>query len=48
MKVFTYDEVAKHGSRDDCYVILYNKVYDLTEFIPVSYTHLTLPTICSV
>ena len=34
MKVFTYDEVAKHGSRDDCYVILYNKVYDRTEFIP--------------
>ena len=34
MKVFNYDEVAKHGSRDDCYVILYNKVYDLTEFIP--------------
>lgn len=34
MTQWTYDEVAKHDSRDDCYVILYNKVYDLTEFIP--------------
>lgn len=34
MAQWTYDEVAKHNSRDDCYVILYNKVYDLTEFIP--------------
>lgn len=31
---WTYDEVARHTSRDDCYVILYNKVYDLTKFLP--------------
>lgn len=33
MKV-SFQEVVKHNSRDDCYVILYNKVYDMTEFIP--------------
>ena len=26
----------------------YNKIGDLTIYQPVSYTHLTLPTICSV
>src|SRR3954468_23235639 len=26
--------VAKHTSADDCWVILYNTVYDVTEFLP--------------
>lgn len=30
----SFQEVAKHNSRNDCYVILYNKVYDMTEFLP--------------
>ena len=34
MGKLTYDEVAKHSSADDCWIILYGKVYDLTEFIP--------------
>lgn len=34
MKQWTYEEVAQHNQRDDCYVILYNKVYDVTEFLP--------------
>ena len=34
MRVWEYDEVAKHNKREDCYVILYGKVYDLTDFIP--------------
>lgn len=34
MRTWTYDEVAKHASREDCFVVLYNKVYDLTEFVP--------------
>lgn len=34
MGKLTYDEVAKHSSPNDCWIILYGKVYDLTEFIP--------------
>lgn len=34
MTVWSYDEVAKHASRDDCYVVLYDKVYDVTDFLP--------------
>lgn len=34
MTVWSYDEVAKHSSRDDCYVVLYDKVYDVTDFLP--------------
>ena len=45
---------ALHGIRD--YIVRgpdwnpdwYNEVMDDIHFIPVSYTHLTLPTICSV
>ncbi|WFD34948.1 L-lactate dehydrogenase (cytochrome) [Malassezia cuniculi] len=33
MKI-SYQEVSKHNTREDCYVILYNKVYDMSEFIP--------------
>ena len=35
MKVWNYDEVAQHSKREDCYVVLYDKVYDLTDFIPL-------------
>ncbi|PKI85936.1 L-lactate dehydrogenase (cytochrome) [Malassezia vespertilionis] len=35
MAAWTYDQVAQHNRRGDCYVILYEKVYDLTDFIPV-------------
>ncbi|KAG9681023.1 L-lactate dehydrogenase, partial [Aureobasidium melanogenum] len=33
-KVYTYDEVSQHRSADSCWVILYNNVYDVTEFVP--------------
>jgi L-lactate dehydrogenase (cytochrome) len=30
----TGDEVAKHSNKDDCWVIVHGKVYDVTEFLP--------------
>ncbi|KAL1411243.1 hypothetical protein Q8F55_002194 [Vanrija albida] len=31
----SFDEVQKHNSRDDCWVIIDGKVYDVTEFIEI-------------
>ncbi|MCJ1307195.1 hypothetical protein MMC25_000841 [Agyrium rufum] len=33
-KVFNAEEVAKHNSPESCWVILYGKVYDVTQFLP--------------
>lgn len=30
----TVAEVAKHNTEDDCWVILYGEVYDVTKFLP--------------
>jgi hypothetical protein len=30
----TGDEVAKHNSKDSCWVIVHGKAYDVTEFLP--------------
>eukprot|EP01084_Bolivina_argentea_P130729 230786_1 len=32
LKEFTVEEVAKHNTEEDLWVILYNRVYDMTEF----------------
>ncbi len=32
-KTFTAEEVAKHKTKDDCWVILHNKVYNVTNFL---------------
>jgi cytochrome b involved in lipid metabolism len=32
-KDFTVEEVAKHNSETDCYVIVHNRVYDVTLFL---------------
>eukprot|EP00434_Breviolum_minutum_P000777 symbB.v1.2.000685.t1/scaffold41.1/size391900/2 len=31
-KVFTMEEVAKHDTPEDCWVVLHGRVYDLTKF----------------
>jgi cytochrome b involved in lipid metabolism len=33
-KYFTREEVAKHNRPDDCWLIIKNKVYDVTPFVP--------------
>lgn len=33
-KTFSLEEVAKHATPDDCWLILDRKVYEVTEFIP--------------
>lgn len=30
----TGEEVAKHGSREDCWVIIHGRAYDVTDFMP--------------
>lgn len=33
VKTFTLDEVARHNSRSDCWSVISNDVYDLTQYI---------------
>lgn len=40
----TGDEVAKHNSRESCWVIVHGKAYDVTEFLPGIYSHHFLST----
>jgi cytochrome b involved in lipid metabolism len=30
----TGEEIAKHNSRESCWVIVHGKAYDVTEFLP--------------
>ncbi|MQL10592.1 cytochrome b5 domain-containing protein, partial [Escherichia coli] len=32
-KTFTFDEVAKHNHKKDCWIIVNGKVYDVTPFM---------------
>lgn len=32
-KVFTYDQIQQHRSKDSCWVVLYGNVYDVTSFL---------------
>lgn len=34
-ETYTMDDVAKHNSEQDCWLVIDNKVYDVTSFIPV-------------
>jgi L-lactate dehydrogenase (cytochrome) len=34
MAKLTGDDVAKHNSKDSCWVIVHGKAYDVTEFLP--------------
>lgn len=31
--LLSHDEIKKHGSVEDCWVILHSKVYDVTDFV---------------
>ncbi|KAK3852785.1 hypothetical protein Pcinc_040635 [Petrolisthes cinctipes] len=33
LDVYTLDEVAMHDTMDDCWIILYDKVFDVTKFL---------------
>merc|ERR1719343_1837366 len=32
MQMLSMEEVAKHNTKEDCWVVLYGKAYDLTKF----------------
>ena len=34
MKTFEANEVQKHKSGDDCWIVINGKVYDVTKFLP--------------
>ena len=34
-KTYVMDEVVKHNTRDDCWLVIHGKVYDVTAFIPM-------------
>lgn len=34
MKEYTMDEVAKHTTKDDCWVVISGQVLDVTNFLP--------------
>ncbi|NMC35976.1 cytochrome b5 domain-containing protein [Candidatus Beckwithbacteria bacterium] len=33
-KTYSLDEVAKHNGESDCWLVIHDKVYDVTKFIP--------------
>lgn len=32
---FTLSEVAEHNNSEDCWIVIYDKVYDITKFLPL-------------
>lgn len=35
-------DIAQHGSKDSCWVIIHGKAYDVTDFLPGTTLHLHL------
>ena len=33
-KTYSLDEVSKHNIESDCWIVIHNKIYDVTKFIP--------------
>lgn len=51
-KVHTYEEIAQHNSRNDLWIVIEGKVYDITKFLDevnsnVCMSHI-IQLICSV
>merc|ERR1719291_229863 len=34
LRTYTMDEVARHTTKEDCWVVLHGRVLDVTEFLP--------------
>ena len=35
MEGYTFEEVQKHNTKEDCWIIIKNNVYDITEFLSI-------------
>ena len=35
VKLYSMDEVTKHASREDCWLLIEGRVYDVTKFVPM-------------
>lgn len=35
VKSYSMDEIAKHATREDCWLLIEGKVYDVTKFVPM-------------
>ncbi|KPA76986.1 putative mitochondrial cytochrome b5 [Leptomonas pyrrhocoris] len=33
LQIYSWDEIAKHSTEDDCWVVMYDKVLDVTKFL---------------
>jgi cytochrome b5 len=33
LQIYSWDEIAKHNTEDDCWVVMYDKVLDVTKFL---------------
>ncbi len=44
-KYFTQEEIAQHNSGDDCWVSIFDKVYNLTSLIANNRNALSMPLI---
>ena len=33
MNTYTLDEIKKHNTKNDCWIVIHNNVYDVTEFL---------------
>lgn len=48
VKLFSYEEVAKHNTRNDLWMIVSGKVYDITAFVDEVSLFFFLPCACLV
>lgn len=39
MKYFTYEEINKHNTKDNCWLVAGNNIYDVTNFLKLHKSH---------